>query len=78
MPDIGDEVPLTLTVSPADGTTSASCTARLLPSGTDGPLSVSPNAGRDTWTALLPIDALVPKDWALAGCPRACAGGSGG
>jgi hypothetical protein len=58
VPDIGDRVLVTLSVSPADGTTSATATARHLPDGEDTTLDVTPNAGRDVWTAQLPITAL--------------------
>ena len=55
--DVGDTATLTLTVSPADGTTVATATATN-PAGVTAPLSVTSNAGLDTWTAYLPITAL--------------------
>ena len=58
MPDVGDEVPLTLTVTPADTTTVAACTYRLLPTGEPVALPTVPNADRTEWSALLPIAQL--------------------
>lgn len=58
MADIGDREQLTLTVSPADGSTTAAASARLLPDGTPVTLDVLPDVDRSVWTAFLPITAL--------------------
>jgi hypothetical protein len=58
MLDIGDNATVTLTVNPADGTTTATCSARLLPAGNPVSLTAIPSTDRATWTAYLPITAL--------------------
>jgi hypothetical protein len=64
MPDVGDRVILTLTVDPADGTTSASAVATSPPPlDAAVPLTPTSNAGRDTWTA--PLDLTSAGEWRI-------------
>src|SRR4051812_14864923 len=54
MPDVGEDATLTLTVSPHDGTTSASV-AVISPAGTASTLSPVTADGGATWNAYLPL-----------------------
>lgn len=54
MPDVGEDATLTLTVSPHDGTTSASVGV-VSPSGVESTLSATSSDGGATWTAYLPL-----------------------
>lgn len=58
MTDVGDKVPITLTVTPADATTQATVTAQLLPAGAPIALPAVPNGDRTVWTANLSVTAL--------------------
>lgn len=56
--DVGDTANLTLTVEPADQTTVAAATVVAPAGGVASLLTVTSNAERTEWTALLPITAL--------------------
>jgi len=62
MPDVGDVATLTLTIVPTNGPADATTTATITEVKRDGAVALpnpttTPNVGRDTWTASLPLTA---------------------